>query len=332
MRTFTFLLALAAIAIPQRLVIADLIAHYEFDGNANDSVDDFNDGIEEGDAQPVDDGLFGGAYSFGTDQPPAGGVIVPFDVGADLIPDMTVTMWVRPDASILNAPGLYKVFGHDDGGWDRGFGLDNRQTGGYRYAAFNGAGITNNTGTPVTGEWTFLATVWDTEDEGDPLSSPATVTFYAGANSVTEPLSNGTGQLEAVIGAVRPDNLAETWRGLIDDVRIFDHALTIDEIDELRFFDRLDVDGDANDDGVVDLDDYALIQANAFQADPVDFPPVRQGDVNLDRLVDFTDFRIWKDNFAGAAPALVPEPAATSILWLALLMLCPAARRRAGAK
>lgn len=329
MRYQHFVFLLAAIAIPMQCANADLIAHYEFNGNADDSSGNGNDGIEDGDAEPIDEGLFGGAYSFGTDAPPFGGVVVPFDVGAEEYPDMTVTMWVKPDAAILNAPGLYKAFGHDDGGWDRGFGLDNRQVGGYRYASFNGNGVVNPTGTPITEDWTFLAAVWDTDDESDPLGSAATVTFYANANSVTEPLVNGTGQIEAVIGAIRPDNFAETWRGLIDEVRIYDEALTQEDIDDLRSPDRLAVAGDANDDGTVTMADYELIQANAFQSDPIGDP--RLGDVNLDRTIGFEDFRIWKDNFVIAGPPStsgVPEPSSHSLAALGLVALCRLIRRR----
>ena len=146
------------------------------------------------------------------------------------IADATVTMWVKPDDAILGTPGLYKTFGHDDGGWDRTFGLDNRQ-GEYRYAAFTGGagpGPTATTGTPVTSDWTFLAAVWDTDN---PDAGSNTVTFYANGNSITETLTNTpSAHMNAAIGSLRPDNFAEGFQGLIDDVRIFDSALTANEV------------------------------------------------------------------------------------------------------
>ena len=108
---------LAIVALSCRVATADLIAHYKFDGDPTEEVDNnFNEGIEDGDATPTGpntgfDGT-GEAYEFAG----AGHIIVPIDLGPEQYPDLTVTMWVKPDESIINSPGLYKTFGHDDGG------------------------------------------------------------------------------------------------------------------------------------------------------------------------------------------------------------------------
>jgi hypothetical protein len=211
---------------------ADLIAYYPFDTDATDHSGNGNDGLIDGAVTPAGPAsgfdAIGGAFRFDG----AGHVIVPIDINPDVIPEMTVTMWVRPDASIVNSPSLYKTFGHDDGGWDRTFGLDNRN-GPYRYAAFNGNGITQDTGTPVTGDWTFLAAVWSSDD--------LTVTLYANENSVTEDLlETFSAHVDAAIGNLRPDNFSEGWRGWIDEVQIFDEVLTADEIAAIRNFGQTD--------------------------------------------------------------------------------------------
>lgn len=234
----------AGLAIVALLIVsaapaqADLIAHYPFDGDATDATGNGNDGIVEGDAAPSGpfsgfDGA-GGAFSFDG----AGHVIVPLDINPDQIEEFSVTMWVKPDEAAVAAPGLYKTFGHDDGGWDRTFGLDTRNDGlddpategGFRYSAFTGGfrpGPTASTGTEVTADWTFLAAVWSFDD--------GTVTFHANENFVEEPLTETFSvHTEAAIGNLRPDNFAEGWRGLIDDVRIFDHALSVDEVADVR--------------------------------------------------------------------------------------------------
>ena len=222
-----FLVLIGGLAVTG--VQADLIAFYPFDEDIEDDSGNGHDGMAEGDAQLAGpftgrDGVSGAAQFSG-----AGHIVIPLDINPSVYPQFSVTMWVKPDASIVNSPGLYKTFGHDDGGWDRTFGLDNRE-GEFRYAAFTGGagpGPTDTTGTPITTDWTFLASVWDTNEQ--------TVTFYANENSITEPLTNTTSaHTSSAIGNLRPDNFAEGWRGLIDDVFIFDHALTEGEIEGFR--------------------------------------------------------------------------------------------------
>ena len=209
---------------------ADLIAYYPFDEDSSDQSGNGNDGFDDGDAQPAGafTGFVDGAYEFEGQ----GHVIIPLDINSIEYPDLTVTMWVKPDESIVDAPGLYKTFGHDDGGWDRTFGLDNRG-GPFRYAAFTGGagpGPTNTTGSPVTSEWTFLASVWSVDvDQGT-----GTVTFYANGKSVEQPLNDTTSvHFESAIGNLRPDNFAEGWVGLIDEVEIHDQALTPAQVNDI---------------------------------------------------------------------------------------------------
>jgi hypothetical protein len=329
----TYLLAViaAAVILPCQSASADLIAHYKFDGDTTDATgEDFNEGFEDGDAFPTGEPGFDGtgeAYGFEGQ----GHVIVPIDLGPEEYPDLTVTMWVKPDESIIDSPGLYKTFGHDDGGWDRTFGLDSRN-GEFRYAAFTGGAgpePTETTGVPITSDWTFLGAVWDTDEDDDTVG---TITFYVNQEVVSEPLNNtSSAHLEAAIGNLRPDNFNEGWVGLIDDVRIFDTALGSEEIDEIRNVFAPDVVGDADGNGIVDLDDYLLIQANAFTPDLLGDPAL--GDVNSDQFVDFEDFRIWKEAFPGgvaaaeAAIATVPEPSSIGIA-LGLIALCSLARSR----
>lgn len=85
--------------------------------------------------------------------------------------------------------------------------------------------------------------------------------------------------------------------------------------------------GDADRSGSIDINDYLLIQANSFTADPFGAPFL--GDVDDDEFVDFDDFRVWKENFPGGAGAAdqaiaalgIPEPS-SSVLGVFLLGLC----------
>src|SRR5690606_10323347 len=144
--------------------------------------------------------------------------VVPLDVNPSVRPNLTVTMWVKTIDLLPGIPGLYKTFGHDDGGYDRVFGLDNRD-GPYRWAAFTGGisgGITDDTGIPVSGEWTFLAAVWEAAEDGS-----ATIRFHANDSFIEEPVANTESSLTTfAIGSIRPDNFTEGFQGLIDEVRV----------------------------------------------------------------------------------------------------------------
>ena len=71
--------------------------------------------------------------------------------------------------------------------------------------------------------------------------------------------------------------------------------------------------GDANRDGIVDLQDFGLLKAHFGESGP--HIGWGQGDFNEDDSVDLQDFGLLKANF-GAGDAAVPEPAATLVLLL----------------
>jgi hypothetical protein len=74
------------------------------------------------------------------------------------------------------------------------------------------------------------------------------------------------------------------------------------------------VEGDANGDGRVDLNDFGLLK-QSFGTSPA-FRP--QGDLNGDHKVDLTDFGILKENFGqGGSAALAADSAASDSAWQA---------------
>lgn len=107
------------------------------------------------------------------------------------------------------------------------------------------------------------------------------------------------------------------------------NAMSIDRIEVAS--PSFTVAGDVNGNGVVDIADYQLLQANAFKS--VAFG--NSGDLNLDSYVDFEDFRIWKSAFPGgveaaeaAIAALVPEPASATLLAGSAVLFASVHRRR----
>ncbi len=82
--------------------------------------------------------------------------------------------------------------------------------------------------------------------------------------------------------------------------------------------------GDADANGIININDYQLIQANSFTVVPLG----TMGDVDDTGFVDFSDFHQWKSNFPGGAAAaeaaiaaLVPEPGSLALFGAALTAL-----------
>ena len=212
-----------------------LIAFYTFDDPNDPLKDDAEKGnaLEIPDAEPIytsDGGFDGsGAYEFdGSNR-----LVAPIDINVSEIPELTIGAWVKPENL---DPGLKKIMGHDNGGWDRTIGLDNRE-GEFRYASFvgNQRPVVDTPGPVNTEDWTFLAVVYD-EPNGE-------VTVYVDLDAstfddelvaVSEPTVFNAGQATVSIGSLRPDNNAEGWVGLIDRAFFFNAALDGDTIKELR--------------------------------------------------------------------------------------------------
>ena len=128
-----------------------------------------------------------------------------------------------------------------------------------------------------------------------------------------------------------PQTGNRTWNGPIDDVAIWNRPLTEMEIGELwnggtgaALGDLIDpntapVPGDVDGDRVVDNDDFDIIRGNFL----LSATTREEGDLNRDGLVEFADFRIWKNNVpvgVGSA-ASIPEPG-TLILAECALLCC----------
>lgn len=118
----------------------------------------------------------------------------------------------------------------------------------------------------------------------------------------------------------------ELWTGYLDDVRVYDNALTPAEVAALVPSELTFASGDVNGDGDITLDDFEPIRANFLQ----NVTNRDEGDLNKDRFVDFDDYNEFKVAFLAAGGSLsaiqIPEP--SSVLLLALLTCAGMVRRR----
>lgn len=157
------------------------------------------------------------AFAFSGDK----GITTPFNINPEALPQCTLVTWARYNSE----PGaVQQVFSHDDGGFDRSMGLDDR-AGQWGWSCFAGNQSVLG-GFPVTaGEWTFLAVAYDANN--------STVSFYAGDQKVQVSEARlGTG-LEATSLGTNP-SYGEFFHGDVEPVMVFDRVLTDAEIDALR--------------------------------------------------------------------------------------------------
>jgi hypothetical protein len=156
-------------------------------------------------------GYEGQAASFAGGTP----ISIPLNINPAVNPTLTIGAWVRPND--LSNRGL---FGHDNGGWDRGLDLISstwRTTGG------------NNHNSGIAGDlsnWQFVAIRYDGVGGQD-------VKLYVDTATYTRTLTAGAGATNMVIGAYTVAGV-HAFSGLVDNFFIFDDALTDAEVETIR--------------------------------------------------------------------------------------------------
>lgn len=143
---------------------------------------------------------------------------VPININASNIPQLTMGAWVKPSAA-GNPAG--KILSHDNGGFDRTVGFDNRDGAGI--SMFTGAGVAGSE-TVASDEWHFVAVRYD--------GSNAILNVNTSQLSVTDHSSNNGGEMFTQI-AGNP-NFNEFFIGEMDNVFFYDEALSDIALDNIR--------------------------------------------------------------------------------------------------
>lgn len=199
-------------------VQAALQAFYTFEGNANDVSGNGNDGTVFG-ATGTASGFEGSAFQFnGT----GNYIEIPINVNPGVLPQLTWGAWVNADVN----NGIRQVLSHDNGGFDRSLGMDGRGGGGVPpdWSSFMGTGVLGSGVDVVTGDWVFLAAVYD--------QTTNSVRLHVDDLSVTVSGSFGSGHNTVRIGS--NPSFGEFFGGRIDNVFIYDEALSVSRIEEIR--------------------------------------------------------------------------------------------------
>lgn len=196
-----------------------LIHLWSGDGNALDGVGTAHG--SPGWATRFGTGLNGQAFSFSGSQYAI--VDLPVDIGPAALPRMTMGMLVN----LRSAPNKQGwVLGHDDGGYDRSLALTDER---YGYGVAGGTGRNPHASSLIKlkdnlNSWHCVAAAYD--------AVAGTATFYADGAAQTVPATPGGGLRVATLGGLRlhPNHTVDA---LVDEVFMFDRALTAGELDEV---------------------------------------------------------------------------------------------------
>jgi len=206
-------------------VPGDYVSYWKFDGNVNDeNMVNHNDGTVNGNPQYVA-GVQGQALDFD-------GSVDYIDVGdsssLDISGSITVLAWVNPGQNT----GTDRVVSKRSG--DRAYNMQQSSGSSNPKFFFSIADASNNayssgdTGELATGQWHHLAGVY---------SAGTSVRIYvdgslANENTNSIPASQKTNNVHLMIGTAG-DNACCAWMGKVDEVMVYDRALSAAEIGQI---------------------------------------------------------------------------------------------------
>jgi hypothetical protein len=214
------------VPVPVEPLLSDgLVAYWPFDGNANDASGNGNDGIVNGATLAVDrNGNANGAYHFKGN----GNIRIP-DSASLRSPTNAISFvfWMKPGREILTTIICCK------GIETRQYGLfinSENNIGSYYvndWCGINGVDVIchETPAIPLVGQWQHVAVTWDGK----------TIKVYMDGSIVGEESASGvfaTNTADLLIGE-DPPGVTEYLLGDLDDLAIWNRALTADEVAQL---------------------------------------------------------------------------------------------------
>jgi hypothetical protein len=269
-----------------------LVAYYPFNGNANDESGNGHDGIVHGATLTTDRWrIADSAYSFnGSDND----IEIPYS--ADMEPSVfSISVWIKTTDNTARILGTYQGYGHCSHGYTL-YLLGEPYSGKVDFAVDRSASCGSDTSQVISdsivagGEWHHVVAIFD---------SSLTLSLYVDGIPQSGSDSGAyvkTG-LSLLLGRYRlSTDPTYSFEGSLDDLRIYNRALTEPEIEQLFF---LDSDGD----GVEDPEDNCTEAANPSQLDTDgdDYGNACDCDFDQNLACNIADFTIFREDFIATA-------------------------------
>ena len=248
----------------------------------------------------------------------------------------TWTAWINPSAGQESGyTGVFVTREIEDGtgGTTENYGIAWENEGdGFGHVDVRVSGLAVDSGSLAADEWYHVALVWDSDDEN--FNANPFRELYVNGQSVGADFNGIPFSINTEGGwRIGQDYCCSNrdFRGLVDDLAVFDVALTASEIDGIYQDGLNNIDaqgvagpvfqpGDVNLDGTIDTSDYDIINMNMFTSG------IRtDGDLTGDNFVGYEDFAQWKNAFDAL---VIPEPAGFIPLMLAGILALGGLRNR----
>jgi hypothetical protein len=206
-----------------------LIAHLPLDGDIVDVVSGAKPTVLEGTGRV--EGKIGGAIQFDAKSY----VQLPIDISPQAVPELTITMWVRPDPLPDDPELAFNSLGYLLSDGDGLIMITNQQKPIPYFEAYStGTAVHGSNNPGMRGGWQLLAitrTIEDrTTDDGEMLPHTVLTLYSNGRVSEAARIHKDISILPYISLGRKSKGHSYVYRGAIDDIRVYARAMTPDEI------------------------------------------------------------------------------------------------------
>ena len=155
--------------------------------------------------------------------------MAPVNISPQNYPELTIGAWALTTAlNPITGFSEGTIVSSDNGGFDRTLNVDTRGStnGAATYSAFTGNGVLSSGVTALGAGWTFVAAVYD--------GANSQMTFYEGNNPGITVSTNFDSSSQSFFDIGANPGFGEYFTGEIDNVFVYNQALTSSQIGTIR--------------------------------------------------------------------------------------------------